>query len=577
MRLHNCQYLKSFYTLGGSGEDCQENIVDMEAQITAMLPVLDGGSTIEICNKLQEFNKEYAQTFTFGHLQTDTKKKFVTSLFKVLNLQTDPECVHLCLEAIRILTREKTRMFLLEEPEGVNVLLRLAGLTNGCYEINPEIITEAQKCMCNLIYLSTKVQRICGASDECTANLLARVKQYHNTAMTDDIKFFDMRFLFLLTALCPNLRVRVRSEYDGVAILTELLETTCLESSQAAASGTVAASEPDKLTEKQTDMACEILKAVFNTIIHATVHEIGGESDNVLKKQGQLLRRLLMAESISDDKTDELCSQTINVLTCHLPSACINELIPEANEGAVGGRAMYNGHNMDALVRILNFVEQRIDKSHTRGTGKGMVELLSPSFSALSVLSKSNRNIRKFLRELVLPPLKDASKLPEEGSDLRNKLVRLMTSTSTDVKESVADFLFILCKESVERLIKYTGYGNAAGMLARRGLLLGGRGSQDYSSDEEDSDTEEYQSIRDQINPVTGRIEPERTDPMEGMTEEQKEFHAHELAEMITRMSREGVIQPMAVGEDGNLVPLEERMAAAVLEETPPSSDSDGE
>lgn len=65
-------------------------------------------------------------------------QKFVTSLFKVLNLQTDPECVHLCLEAIRILTREKTRMFLLEEPEGVNVLLRLAGFTNGCYEINPE-------------------------------------------------------------------------------------------------------------------------------------------------------------------------------------------------------------------------------------------------------------------------------------------------------------------------------------------------------------------------------------------------------------------------------------------------------
>lgn len=30
------------------------------------------------------------------------------------------------------------------------------------------------------------------------------------------------------------------------------------------------------------------------------------ESEDTLKKQGQLLRRLLMAESISDDKTDEL-------------------------------------------------------------------------------------------------------------------------------------------------------------------------------------------------------------------------------------------------------------------------------
>ncbi|XP_071832002.1 chaperone Ric-8A-like [Apostichopus japonicus] len=543
----------------------------MDAQVTAMLPVLGGGNTTEICNKLQEFNKEHAQTFAFGPLQTKTKEEFVSSLLKVLGSQSNPECVHLSLEAVRILSREKTRMFQLEQPTGVNTLLRLAGLSNNGYEIKPEIITEAQKCLCNLIYLSTKVQRICGESNECTANLLARVKQYHNAAITEDMKFFDMRFLFLLTALCPNLRNRVRSEYNGVAILTDLLESSCFGLREAAAGGSTTLSEPDQLNEKQTDMACEILKAVFNTIIHATVGQIVGESDDVMRKQGQLLRRLLMAESISDDKTDELSSQTINVLTCHLPSQCIGELIPETLEGAAGGRAMYDGHNMDAIVRILNFVENRIDRTN-RNSGKGVVELLSPSFSALSILSKSNRHIRKFLREMVLPPLKEASKLPEEGGDLRNKLVRLMTSTSTDVKESVADFLFILCKESVERLIKYTGYGNAAGMLARRGLLLGGRGSEDYSSDE-DSDTEEYQQIRDQINPVTGRVEPERPDPMAGMSEEQKEIQAHELASMITRMSREGVIQPMAVGEDGNLIPLEERLAAAVLEETPPSSD----
>lgn len=84
---------------------------------------------------------------------------------------------------------------------------------------------------------------------------------------------------------------------------------------------------------------------------------------------------------------------------------------------------------------------------------------------------------------------------PEEGGTLRNRLVKLMTSPHTDVKELVADFLFVLCKENVGRLIKYTGYGNAAGLLANRGLMLGGiaaitTGS--YSSDSEDSDTEEY-------------------------------------------------------------------------------------
>lgn len=47
----------------------------------------------------------------------------------------------------------------------------------------------------------------------------------------------------------------------------------------------------------------------------------------------------------------------------------------------------------------------------------------------------------------------------------------------------------------VENLLKYTGYGNAAGLLVARGLLAGGRGETQYSEDE-DSDTEEYKSAK---------------------------------------------------------------------------------
>jgi hypothetical protein len=53
-------------------------------------------------------------------------------------------------------------------------------------------------------------------------------------------------------------------------------------------------------------------------------------------------------------------------------------------------------------------------------------------------------------------------------------------------------------------MVKYTGYGNAAGFLAKRGALLGGSGNSDlnsetqYSSDSEDSDTEEYKKFKPQ-------------------------------------------------------------------------------
>lgn len=78
-----------------------------------------------------------------------------------------------------------------------------------------------------------------------------------------------------------------------------------------------------------------------------------------------------------------------------------------------------------------------------------------------------------------------------------------MTVPDTDVKQLVADWLFVLCKENVGRLIKYTGYGNAAGLLANRGLMLGtcpsgpSTSRDAYSSESEDSETEEYARLKD--------------------------------------------------------------------------------
>lgn len=51
------------------------------------------------------------------------------------------------------------------------------------------------------------------------------------------------------------------------------------------------------------------------------------------------------------------------------------------------------------------------------------------------------------------------------------------------------------------RFIKYTGYGNAAGLLAARGLMAGGRPEGQYS-DDEDTDTEEYREAKARYVPL---------------------------------------------------------------------------
>lgn len=56
------------------------------------------------------------------------------------------------------------------------------------------------------------------------------------------------------------------------------------------------------------------------------------------------------------------------------------------------------------------------------------------------------------------------------------------------------DNIIIMHLNAANRLVKHTGYGNAAGLLLAHGLLAGGKdsGQENYSSDSETSDTEEY-------------------------------------------------------------------------------------
>jgi hypothetical protein len=71
----------------------------------------------------------------------------------------------------------------------------------------------------------------------------------------------------------------------------------------------------------------------------------------------------------------------------------------------------------------------------------------------------------------------------------------------------------------------------------------------------------------------SGCIEDERKNPLEGMSEEQKEYEAMRLVNMIDQLSRGGCIQPCRVGEDGRPQPvqhvlqLQEQLAAHQIQD----------
>lgn len=77
-------------------------------------------------------------------------------------------------------------------------------------------------------------------------------------------------------------------------------------------------------------------------------------------------------------------------------------------------------------------------------------------------------------------------------------------------------------------------------MRGLMGAAVSGRGNtaENASDEGENSDTEEYLRVRDQINPIVGCYEPPRPDPMAGMSEEQKEYEAMKLVEQIDKMMK---------------------------------------
>ncbi|XP_041651299.1 synembryn-B isoform X2 [Cheilinus undulatus] len=538
--------------------------------LNSILSQLENTNEEETNNLLQQYNRENSLTFNFEKKEETLRSKLCQSVLTALGRQVQPSCQRTCLETLRILSRDKHVLSPVATREGMLILGRMARLHTGeegddnqknCQEDTQteeeeRVVVEALKCLCNVVFNSPAAQQV--SVDVQLAHGLC--KSLHTASTWNhEVGLFTLRLLFLLSALRPDLRGVLRRECHAVKLLTEVLEHTL----DVRWVGPYEAAPPDPqalpLPAEDNERAMEALKAAFNLTLSCTR---GEEDDHQFRLIVAILRHLLMQKTETEEKTEEAHSHAVNLLN-NLPVPCLDVLIDLPVQG---GQEKYGGKNLDAVQVLLDFMEKRIDK------GSNYKEGLTPVLSLMTEGSRHHREIRRYIKAQVLPPLKDVKNRPEIGSTVRNKLVRLMTHVDMGVKQTAAEFLFVLCKESVDNLLKYTGYGNAAGLLVARGLLAGGRGETQYSEDE-DSDTEEYKTAKPFINPITGHVEEPMPNPIEEMTEEQKEYEANILANMFDKLTRQNVIRPMGVRPDGTLAPLEETLTDPHVNDS--GSDSD--
>ncbi|XP_031724028.1 chaperone Ric-8A [Anarrhichthys ocellatus] len=565
----------------------------MNMDLKGTIEQMETGEQDAALAALQSYNKEMNHCFTFSKDDERDRELLGGLVLGFLDSELQPSCQLACLETVRILSRDKHCLEPFISRSAMSTLALYAGIAvvstatparsqpvEGQVEgeegegeeaaeeasrpsenSDQELIVESLKSISNIL-LHNETGQAVAADLQLIKGVAERLKQCHDPTWIHEVRFFDLRITFLLTALRMDVRAQLVQELHGISLLGNQLDATlglCWpDTLETARAGLEVGEQLPPLSRQQTELTMEILKILFNITFDTSRCKVDEEEAAEYRHLGALLRHCLMSHADGEERTEEFHSHTVNLLG-NLPLPCLDVLlIPKVQQGSIE----YMGVNMDAVNMLLEFMEKTLDR------GCKLRETLLPSLSLLTESARIHRETRKFLRSKVLPPLRDVTNKPEVGSALRNKLVRIMTSIDTDVKDCAAEFLFVLCKESVSRFIKYTGYGNAAGLLAARGLLRGGRDSGIYSEDEE-SDTEEYREAKAHINPITGVVEEEQPNPMEGMTEEQKELEAMKLVHMFDRLSRNNLIQPMQLGMDGKM--------REISPEEPPNSDSEEE
>lgn len=528
--------------------------------------------------------REWGRNFLAAHLNNLTPSLVVSEAAKAAvtrrisevaaadftSEQEAPDAA-LCLTAARILSRDRQAILCLLQPDLMTSLERLAGLANvprqldaPAVEVGPSlaprspahrVAVEALKVMSNLaLQTDSAVEHYC--THHLPEAILNRTRIYEAAEASRQVHYFDMRLLLLLTAKHPSTRARLTNQPAALGALLDGLEgSLTLENS--------AESAEAPLSTEAVDCVTEYLKVLFNLSSNLPPRrtekddddasddptECGSEFDRLVS----LLCRLLLRPCRTPESSQELLTHSVNLLTAVPGRACTGLLLPRTS--ASREAHCFEEHDLRVIDRFLTHLQGLLARR-----GPDWAVQLMALLHALSNACRHVRPVRKFCRLCVLPPLRDEElrQLPEEGGAVRNRLCALLTSPNRAVKQAAAVFLFVLCKENAGRAIKYTGYGNLCGFLADVGLMAGGRSEASaalYSSESSDSDTEEYERLREQINPVTGRWEAPKPSPMEGMSEERKEYEAHRLMQHIDKLQRGGLIQPGIIGEDGRVRP----------------------
>lgn len=298
------------------------------------MKILHTGSEEAVSSLLREFNAKHSQSFQFPDFTSDSKQHFFEALFDRLNRKQSSQVYEVVLKSVRILSREKSGLEIISTESTIKTLLNHAGLITPSNEVNSGtiqdfvVIVEAQKCLCNIIFNNSTAQRIC-STNCCIEGIIHRLKTYKDPTLIPEIKFFDMRMLFVLTALCTEVRPKIRQDLHGFTYLIEVLDLTLRANDES----------ERPLNDSDIDLSCEVLKILFNLTVSTNNSSLDEEEEAHYMRLVSVLHDLLVCETVSKEKRHELHNHTVNLLT-NMPRESFEELLTPLNEAVADRKSV---------------------------------------------------------------------------------------------------------------------------------------------------------------------------------------------------------------------------------------------
>ncbi|KAH8876322.1 Synembryn-A [Schistosoma japonicum] len=460
--------------------------------------------------------------FAIENIGLEAKEGILRECRRVLQ-NHDTNELYTCLCCLRILTRDEVLRKNITSQFFLSQLFEIAFEFNSDLQ-SPKINVEALKSLSNIVF-----KEPCSIDQLKVMGLIKKLiesVESPSAILDKERLLLCLKLLFIVTAMDSSSR-------------EELIKSNALQ--------TFMKFLDIKRLDITSEVATETLKTVYNILYSTKDGDVTKELDDDIQKLVVMLRHILQDSLLDQFNNYALISPDVVVII----------------------------FSLSQVVNVLNIIPKRSYKYLLDDTsGEHSVgNLAKDSVSDNKVNEMSSIEVLiAFLHsqlKLVLPYLgKDVTRLPEDGDSIRNHLCKLLTHPVQIVGESAALFIFVLCKENIGRAVKYTGFGNFAGFLARHALLgkpskairqskCNAMSDDEYSDTSTESETEEYKQLKEDVNPVTGRWEVPQPNPMENMSEEQKEYLAMDLVQKIDRLERSGLIQPGTIGEDGRVRPVQ--------------------